>query len=59
MPSPPSPPSQSTIAGGAPIALAVLAGTIIGLIVRQPTIGFLVGLAIGVVIAVVIWRLNR
>ena len=59
MTSPPLPPSRSTIGGGAPIALAVMIGTIIGLIERQPTIGFLIGLAVGIVIAVLIWRLDR
>lgn len=52
-------PSRSTIGGGAPLALAVLLGTIIGVIAGQPTIGFLVGLAVGVVAALLIWRSGR
>jgi hypothetical protein len=52
-------PSRPTIGGGAPIALAVLLGTIIGVVVGQPPIGFLAGLAIGVVAALLIWRSNR
>ena len=52
-------PSQPRIGGGAPIALAILLGTIIGVAAGQPTIGFLAGLAVGVVAALLIWRANR
>jgi len=52
-------PSRPTTGGGAPLAFAILLGTIIGLIVEQPTIGFLVGLAIGVAVALLIWRTGR
>lgn len=56
----PSPsPSNPAVGGGAPIALAVLLGTIIGALLGQPTIGFLAGLAIGIAAAVAIWRLDR
>lgn len=46
-------------AGGFVIAAAVLVGVVIGLIVGQPSIGFLVGLGIGVAIAVGIWWRER
>jgi hypothetical protein len=52
-------PSRPTIGGGAPIARALRRGTIRGGVVGQPTIGFLAGLAIGVVAALLIWRSNR
>lgn len=52
-------PSQPRIGGGAPIALAILLGTIIGVAAGQPTIGFLAGLAVGVVAALLIWWANR
>jgi predicted benzoate:H+ symporter BenE len=55
MATPPSSPS----AGGFPIAIGALGGTIVGLIVRQPTIGFLAGLALGCAIAVAIWLRGR
>lgn len=52
-------PSRPTTGGGAPLAFAILLGTITGLVVGQPTIGFLVGLAIGVAVALLIWRTGR
>jgi len=44
--------------GGAPLALLLLAGVIIGGLLGQPTIGLLVGLALGIVVAVLIWRMG-
>ena len=44
--------------GGAPLALLLLAGVIIGGFMGQPTIGLLVGLGLGIVAAVLIWRLG-
>ena len=41
-------PDRSTAGGGCLIAVAVLAGVVIGLALHQPTIGFLAGLALGV-----------
>lgn len=52
----PKPPSA---AGGALIALAVMVGSIAGLILGQPTIGFLIGLALGVIAALLIWWTDR
>lgn len=50
---------RSPSAGGFPIAAGAVLGTIGGLIARQPTIGFLVGLALGVAIALAIWLRER
>lgn len=44
--------------GGAPLALLVLAGVIIGGLMGQPSIGLLVGLALGSIVAVLIWRMG-
>lgn len=52
-------PKSSTAGGGCLIAIAVLAGVIIGLFVHQPTIGFLGGLAVGVAAAVAVWLSDR
>jgi hypothetical protein len=52
-------PTPSTTAGGAPIALSVIAGTAIGFFAGETTLGFFVGLGIGVAIAVAIWRRGR
>jgi hypothetical protein len=50
---------RSTAGGGCLIALAVLAGVVIGLFMHQPTIGFLAGLALGVAAAVAVWLVDR
>ena len=53
------PTSSSPAAGGCLIALAVLAGVVIGLFIRQPTIGFLGGLAVGIAAATWVWLTDR
>jgi len=54
------PPSDSKppMGGGAPLALLMLAGVIIGGFLGQPTIGLLVGFALGALVAVLIWRMG-
>ncbi|HEU4959944.1 MAG TPA: hypothetical protein VFT56_06010 [Sphingomonas sp.] len=54
-----NPPPRSPAAGGCLTAIAVMLGVIVGLIFGQPTIGFLAGLAIGVVAAVMVWWVDR
>jgi len=44
--------------GGAPLALLMLAGVIIGGFLGQPTLGLLVGFALGALVAVLIWRMG-
>lgn len=56
-PTPPAHPPRA--AGGALIALCVMVGSIVGLAIHQPTICFLIGLAIGVAAAIVIWLIDR
>lgn len=46
-------------AGGFIIAVAILAGTIIGGLKSQPSIGLLAGLGLGVLVAVAIWLKDR
>ena len=46
-------------AGGAIIAGAIIAGVVGGSILGQPSIGFLVGTAIGIAIALLIWLRDR
>jgi hypothetical protein len=46
-------------AGGFLLAVLMLAGTIVGLVVGQPSIGFLAGLALGSVAAVLLWLRDR
>lgn len=48
-----------SIAGGIFIAIALVAGAVIGGIKGQPTIGVLAGAAAGIGIAVLLWMLDR
>jgi hypothetical protein len=48
--------NRNVMAGGAPLAILTLAGPVVaGLLGYSPSIGFLVGLGLGVVIALAIW----
>lgn len=49
-------PSQ---AGGSILALSILVGAVGGIILGQPSIGFLTGLAVGTAIALILWRKDR
>jgi hypothetical protein len=46
-------------AGGAILAIAIIAGAVAGTMVGQPSIGFLVGTAVGVLLALLIWLNDR
>jgi uncharacterized membrane protein (UPF0136 family) len=46
-------------AGGFIIAFAILAGTIVGGLKGQPSIGLLAGLGLGVVAALAVWLRDR
>lgn len=50
---------RHSTAGGFPIAIGALGGTVAGLFAGQPSIGFLAGLGLGCLIAVVIWLRER
>lgn len=56
---PASRPAKTANAGGFLLAAAVLVGTVIGVVLGEPSIGFLVGLAIGVVSALLLWWRER
>ena len=51
--------SPPRLAGGIFIALGLLIGAIIGVFMDQPSAGAVIGMAIGTVIAVVIWVMDR
>lgn len=51
--------SSSPAGGGVMIAGGAVLGTIVGLVLGQPTLGMLSGLAIGVAIALAIWLVGR
>ncbi len=50
---------RSTQAAGFILAISILAGAVGGVIVGQASIGFLVGLATGVLIALLFWLIER
>lgn len=53
------PAPRSASAGGFLIAASLLLGTIVGLVLGQPSIGFLGGLALGSAAAVALWLKDR
>ena len=48
-----------TQAGGSILAISIIAGTVAGVIVRQPSIGFLIGAAAGILLALLFWHFDR
>lgn len=55
---PPRHPSKG-VAGGFFIFVGLIIGSIIGVIYDQPSIGMVGGMAIGAIIATVIWLIDR
>lgn len=51
--------SRFTQAGGSILAVSIIAGTIAGVIVRQPSIGFLVGIGAGLLLLALFWLQER
>ena len=51
--------NTGTRAGGSILAGAIIAGVIAGSILNQPSIGFLVGAATGVLMALLLWLWDR
>jgi uncharacterized membrane protein len=51
--------ARFTQAGGSILAVSIIAGTIAGVIVRQPTIGFLVGIGAGSLLLALFWLQER
>jgi hypothetical protein len=57
-PSSPDKNGRNPMGGGAPIALLTLTGVIVGGLMGQPSIGLLAGLGLGVLVAILIWRMG-
>lgn len=53
------PSRKSMRAGGALLAFAILAGVVGGALLRQPSIGFLVGLGVGLLLLGAVWLADR
>lgn len=54
-----TPTKREPRAAGGLMALAILGGVVIGSIMRQPTIGFMVGTGIGVGLLLAFWLIDR
>lgn len=53
-------PSRKPVrSGGALLAFAILAGVIGGALLRQPSLGFLIGLGAGLALLVLVWVADR
>ena len=51
--------SNAPLAGGFLLCLSLLAGALIGVFLGQPSIGFLIGVGIGLALVILIWLLDR
>ena len=51
--------TRNTRAAGSVLAISILAGAVAGAIAGQPSIGFLAGLAAGVLLAIAFWLNER
>lgn len=58
-PDPNDPRRPPALGGGAPLALLIITGVVVGGLLGQPSIGLLVGAAAGIALAVLIWWRNR
>ncbi|MCR5871654.1 MULTISPECIES: hypothetical protein [unclassified Sphingomonas] len=52
-------PKPAPIAGGALLALSLVVGTVIGVRMSQPSIGFLAGLGVGIVLLLIVALIDR
>lgn len=53
------PSSKPMRSGGALLAFAILAGVIAGVLLGQPSLGFLAGLAAGLALLALVWLRDR
>jgi uncharacterized membrane protein len=52
-------PTRSSQAGGFVLAACIIGGTVAGAILHQPSLGFLIGLGAGILLAIIIWLVDR
>lgn len=51
--------TRYTQAAGSVLAISIIAGAVAGTIVGQPSVGFLVGFAAGLLLAILFWLNDR
>ena len=51
--------SKYAQAGGSILAISIIAGTVAGVMVGEPSIGFLVGTGAGILLAILFWLNDR
>jgi hypothetical protein len=51
--------SSPRSAGGIILAVAIMAGAITGIVLRQPSAGLVIGIAVGGLIALAMWLMDR
>jgi len=49
----------SPSAAGAPLALSILAGAVIGSVLHQAVLGAIIGTLVGIALAILMWLLDR
>lgn len=54
-----SQPPHFSRSGGILLALAIVTGAVVGTLKRQPSIGFLAGLGVGLVLLLLVWLIDR
>lgn len=52
-------PSRAPVAGGSLLALSLIAGSIFGATRGQASLGFVAGLAVGLVLLTAVWLVDR
>lgn len=52
-------PSSAPVAGGALLALSLVAGSVIGVLRGQPSLGFITGLGLGLALLVAVALIER
>lgn len=55
----PSPRRRGGMAGGSLLALFTVGGVVVGTLYREPSIGFVTGLALGLLLVAMVWLLDR
>lgn len=51
--------ASTPLAGGSLFALSVLAGVVIGTLNLQPSLGFVIGFGVGLLLLILVWLLDR